>query len=236
MKNTRKQLVAFTTAALTAASLVTAAIPAQAAEFNVVADKTTNLALTGQVVKVTVNDLPAATGIYLRICAGTVADAAKARPAACASMSDTAWVTTNAAALGQGAKPLNGPVALKAPSTFVAAGATVDCTLTPCGIAVRRDHLGGATDFSLDRFIPVTFAAAAAVVEKTSVALEGSMVNFTILNQKGKKVSFMVGSKKYTKVANTDAFTFSAKAPKDKKFTASAYVGKQKLVAKSLKK
>lgn len=235
MKNTRKQLVAFTTAALTAASLVTAAIPAQAAEFNVVADKTTNLALTGQVVNVTVNDLPAATGIYLRICAGTVADAAKARPAACASMGDTAWVTTNAAALGQGAKPLNGPVALKAPSTFVAAGATVDCTLTPCGIAVRRDHLGGATDFSLDRFIPVTFAAAA-VVEKTSVALEGSKVNFTILNQNGKKISFKVGSKKYSKVADTDTFTFSAKAPKDKKFIASAYVGKQKLVAKTLKK
>lgn len=234
MKNTRKQLIAFTTAALTAASLVAGVAPAQANEFSVVADKTTNLALTGQVVNVTVSNLPAATGVYLRLCAGTAADAVKARPAACTSMNDTAWVTTNPAALGQGAKPLAGPVALKVPSTFVAAGVTIDCAVSACGIAVRRDHLGGAADFSLDRFVPVTFAAA--VVAKTAVVLEGSKVNFTILNQKGKKVSFMVGYKKYTRVANSDNFSFSANAPKDKKFSASAYVGNRKIVGKSLKK
>jgi hypothetical protein len=234
MNNTRTKFIAFTIATITSASLFGASIPAQAAEFTVTADKTINLALTGQLVNVAVSNLPAGTGIYLRVCAGSATDAAKARPTACTSMGDTAWVTTNPAALGQGAKPLTGPVALNVPSTFLAAGVTIDCAVSDCGIAVRRDHLGGAADFSLDRFIPITFAAA--TVSKTGVVIDGSKVNFTILNQKGKKVSFIVGYKKYTKVVDSDNYTFTAKAPKDKQFTASAFVGSKKIVGKKLKK
>lgn len=234
MKSTKTKIIGFSSAALIAVSVLTGAGAAQAADFSVVADKSTNLALTGQVVNVTVANLPASTGVYVRLCAGTLEDATKARPANCAGMADTAWVTTNPAALGQGAKALTGPIALKVPSSFVSGATTVDCTKVACGIAVRRDHLGGTADYSLDRFIPITFASA--LVAKTSVALEGSKVNFTILNQKGKKVTFVVGFSRYTKVAKSDEFTFSTKAPKDKKFSASAYVASKKLVGASLKK
>jgi hypothetical protein len=234
MKSTKTKFIGFSSAALIAVSALTGAGAAQAADFSVVADKSTNLALTGQVVNVTVANLPASTGVYVRLCAGTLEDATKARPANCAGMADTAWVTTNPAALGQGAKALTGPIALNVPSSFVSGSTTVDCTKVACGIAVRRDHLGGTADYSLDRFIPVTFASA--VVAKTGVALAGSKVNFTILNQKGKKVTFVVGYNRFTKVATSDEFTFSAKAPKDKKFSASAYVGGKKLVGASIKK
>lgn len=233
MMITLRKATSFTTAMLATASLVFAAAPAQAADFTVVADKTQNLALEGQVVNLTLSNLPNATGVYLRLCASTAADAASTRPTACTSMADTAWVTTNPAALAQGAKALVGPVVLKVPSSFVSAATTIDCTKTACGIAVRRDHLGGATDLTLDRFIPVTFSAA---VAKSSVATDGNKVSFTVLNQKGKKVTFIVGYKKYTRVAKSDNFVFSAKAPKDKKFSASAYVANKKIAGKSLTK
>lgn len=234
MRFTRKKIMVAATALLTATSMMASVAPAQANEFAIVADQTTNLALTGQVVNVSVNNLPVSTGVYLRLCAGTPADAAKARLTNCASMADTAWVTVSRAAIAQGAAALAGPVALKVPSTFVSGATTVDCTVTACGISSRRDHLGGATDFTLDRFVPVSFAAA--VIAKTGVVLEGSRVSYTILNQKGKRVSFMVGFKKYTRVATSDNFAFSAKAPKDKMFTASAFVGNKKIVGKSLRK
>lgn len=234
MKNTRTKIIGFSSAALIAASVLTGLGAAQAADFSVVADKSANLAPTGQVVNVTLANLPASTGVYVRLCAGTLEEASKARPANCAGMADTAWVSSNPAALGQGAKAITGPIALNVPASFVSGATTVDCTKVACGIAVRRDHLGGTSDYSLDRFIPVTFASA--VVAKTSVALAGSKVNFTILNQQGKKITFVVGYARYTKVAGSDEFTFSTKAPKDKNFSASAYVGSKKLVGASLKR
>jgi hypothetical protein len=49
-------------------------------------------------------------------------------------------------------------VQLKVESTF----ASTDCTKTTCGVFVRKDHMGGASDYSQDAFAPVTFSAAAA--------------------------------------------------------------------------
>jgi hypothetical protein len=161
-------------------------------------------------------------------------EASKARPANCTGMADTAWVSSNPVALGQGAKAITGPIALNVPSSFVSGATTIDCAKVACGIAVRRDHLGGTADFSLDRFIPVSFASS--IMARTNVALDGSKVNFTILNQKGKKVTFVVGYERYTKLAKSNEFRFSAKAPKTMKFSASAYVGSKKLVGATLKK
>jgi hypothetical protein len=231
MKITRKRMLALGAAALTTVSLLASVAPAQAADFSVTADKTSGLALTGQVVNVTVSDLPAATGIYIRLCAGTLAEVTKARPTACAPTASTVWVSNNPVALAQGGKALTGPVALPVPATFASGETTVDCAKVACGIAVRRDHLGGATDFSLDRFIPVTFGAAAVVV-KSGVALASSKVTINVVNQKGKKITFFVGSKKFTRVATSDNYIFSAPAPKAEWFIASAYVGAKKIVAK----
>lgn len=231
MNNTRNRILAIATTAVTAAALVIGSAPAQAADFSVTADKSTGLALTGQIVNVTVSNLPANTGVYVRLCAGTLEEVAKARPTACAPMASTVWVSSNPVALAQGGKALTGPIALPVSATYVSGETTVDCAKTACGIHVRRDHLGGSTDFSLDRFIPVTFGAAA-VVAKSGVALASSKVTITVANQKGKKVTFFVGSKKFTRVANSDNYVFSAPAPKTNWFIASAYVGAKKIVAK----
>lgn len=231
MNITRKRILALGAAALTTVSLLASVAPAQAADFSVTADKTTGLALTGQVVNVTVSDLPAATGIYIRLCAGTLAEVTKARPTACAPTASTVWVSNNPVALAQGGKALTGPVSLPVPATFASGETVVDCTKVACGIAVRRDHLG-STDFSLDRFIPVTFAAVPVVVVKSGVALASSKVTINVVNQKGKKITFFVGSKKFTRVATSDNFEFSAPAPKAEWFIASAYVGAKKIVSK----
>lgn len=234
MISSRKKIMASATAVLTATALMTFIAPAQANEFSITVDQTSNLARTGAVVNVTVNNLSPTLGIYLRLCAGTAEEAAKARLANCVSMGETVWTTNNRAALAQGATALTGPVALKVPSTFTTATSTIDCSVTPCGISSRRDHLGGATDFSLDRFVPVTFAPAA--VAKTGVKLQGSRITYTIADQMGERITFYVGFKKYSRVAKSDSFTFRAKAPSDKRFEASAFIGNRELVSRTIRR
>ena len=148
-------------AALTAVSALVATAPAQAADFSVTADKTQNLTIAGDVVTVTASNIPAGQGIYLRLCAGTLADAAKGRPADCVGMDKTVWASTDAVALSQHASDATKPLQVPVVGQFTSAGKTIDCTQVACGIHVRRDHLGGSTDFTLDRFIPLTFGAAA---------------------------------------------------------------------------
>ena len=149
-------------AALTAVSALVATAPAQAADFSVTADKTQNLTIAGDVVTVTASNIPAGQGIYLRLCAGTLADAAKGRPADCVGMDKTVWASTDAVALSQHASDATKPLQVPVVGQFTSAGKTIDCTQVACGIHVRRDHLGGSTDFALDRFIPLTFGAASA--------------------------------------------------------------------------
>jgi LPXTG-motif cell wall-anchored protein len=43
----------------------------------------------------------------------------------------------------------------------VSGWAGVDCTTQTCGVFVRKDHLGGATDYSQDAFSGVAFTATA---------------------------------------------------------------------------
>jgi hypothetical protein len=151
-------------AALTAVSALVATAPAQAADFGVTADKSQNLTVAGDTVTVTAVSIPAGEGIYLRLCAGTLADAAKGRPADCVGMDKTVWASTDPASLAQHASDATKPLQVPVAAQFVSGTKTIDCTQVACGIHIRRDHMGGATDFTLDRFIPVTFGAAAVVV------------------------------------------------------------------------
>ena len=160
MKNTR--MAAAAVATLTAIASFTAVAPAHAADFSVTADKTQNLTIAGDTVTVTASNIPAGEGIYLRLCAGTLADAAKGRPADCVGMDKTVWASTDAGSLAQHASDATKPLLVPVVAQFTSAGKTIDCTQVACGIHVRRDHLGGSTDFTLDRFIPLTFGAAAA--------------------------------------------------------------------------
>ena len=155
----KNRLAALAVAGLTAASALTAVAPAQAADFGVTADKTQHLTIGGDTVTVTLANVPAGQGVYLRLCAGTLADVAKARPADCVGMDKTVWASTDPTALAQRASDATKTQAVPVVAQFTSAGKTIDCTVVACGIHVRRDHLGGSTDYSLDRFIPLTFGA-----------------------------------------------------------------------------
>ena len=230
MNITRKRMLALSAATLSTVSLLATVAPAQAADFGVTADRSTALVAAGDVVKVTINNLPTDTGVYVRLCAGSMADVMKARPADC--FGQGAWVSNAATSIAQHAADASaGPVNLDVKSVFTSGASTVDCSVVACGIHIRRDHLG-STDFSLDRFIPVTFAAAPVVVVKSGVALASSKVTINVVNLKGKKITFFIGSKKFTRVATSDNFVFSAPAPKTEWFIASAYVGAKKIVSK----
>jgi opacity protein-like surface antigen len=156
----KNRIATLAIAALTAVSALAATAPAQAADFSVTADKTQNLTIAGDVVTVTANNVPAGQGIYLRLCAGTLADESKGRPADCVGMDKTVWASTDAGSLAQHASDATKPLQVPVVGQFTSGGKTIDCTQVACGIHVRRDHLGGSTDFTLDRFIPLTFGAA----------------------------------------------------------------------------
>ncbi len=206
-------------AALTAVAALGASTPAQAADFSVTADKSKNLVAAGDTVTVTLANLPTGQGVYLRLCAGTLADVAKARPADCVGMDKTVWASSLAAALRQGATDAAEPKAVAVVAQFTSAGKTIDCAVVACGIHVRRDHFGG-TDFSLDRFIPVTFAAAAPTAPAAPTAVASAAagkVKIQVANAKGQKVTFVVGNKKYVRTVNSDAYTFTAAAAKGAK-------------------
>ena len=158
----KNRIATLAIAALTAVSALAATAPAQAADFSVTADKTQNLTIAGDVVTVTASNIPAGEGIYLRLCAGTLADAAKGRPADCVGMDKTVWASTDAGSLAQHASDATQPLQVPVVAQFTSGDKTIDCTKVACGIHVRRDHMGGSTDFTLDRFIPLTFGPAAA--------------------------------------------------------------------------
>lgn len=97
-------------------------------------------------------------GIYVRLCSeppgpvGTV----EGRPTSDQCDADHQhWVSTSYPA---------GPTAPMAPDgsfsvelDVAAAFGDVDCSTETCGIAIRRDHLGGTSDASYDSFTPVSF-------------------------------------------------------------------------------
>lgn len=207
--------------ALTAAAALASAAPAQAADFGVTADKTNNLTIAGDTVTVTLANVPAGQGVYLRLCAGTLADVAKARPADCVGMDKTVWASSSPAALAQGATDATKPKAVAVVAQFTSAGKTIDCAMVACGIHVRRDHLGGSTDFSLDRFIPLTFGVPAPAADASVVA---GKVQIHVANAKGQTVTFVVAGKKYVRAINSDDYTFTVAAAKGAKSVKAAAV------------
>ena len=213
------------------ASLVTSQ-SAQAATFNATADRATGLQIAGDTVNVTLTDVPAEQGVYVRLCAGTLAEAATARPANC--FGQGAWVSTSVAAQAQGAGDAAKVVALAVKAQFTSGSTNIDCTLQACGIHIRRDHMGGSTDFSLDRFIPVTFGTAA--LSNTSAELKAGKVSFEVVGQKGKLVVFKFGNKTFTRLASSDDYKTSASVGSStKSVTVSISVAGKALLNKKLK-
>jgi len=199
---------------------------ASAADFTVTPDKTANLVAAADTIVVTLANVPASTGVYVRLCAGTAATIAAARPTDC--FGQGAWVSTDARALGMGATSALAPVKLAVQAAFKATK-EIDCRKDGCGIHVRRDHFG-STDLTLDRFIPVTFAAPAATAKASLVA---NKVYVAVSNAKGKKVTFVVGKKKIVRTALSDKYVFSAGVMAGKSVKVSATLAGKELVAAS---
>jgi hypothetical protein len=210
----KNRIATVAVAALTAISALVATAPAQAADFGVTADKTQHLTIAGDVVTVTVANVPAGEGVYLRLCAGTLADVAKARPADCVGMDKTVWASTAASSLAQHASDATQPLKVPVVAQFTSAGKTIDCTIVACGIHVRRDHLGGSTDFTLDRFIPLTFGAPVPAAHPSVVA---GKVQIHVADANGQSVTFVVAGKKYVRTVNSDDYTFTVAAAKGAK-------------------
>ena len=208
----------------------TFAVPAQATGFSVAADKSNNLVAAGDTVTVTLTGVPADQGVYVRLCKGSLADVTQARPTQC--FGQGAWVSMSAAQQGFGAGNAANPVALAVQAQFD----TVNCLVDACGIHIRRDHNGGSADYSLDRFIPVTFAApvvqAPAPTPKTGVARNGNKLTFTILNKNGKTVTVLVGAKRYVRKVTSNNFTFELPAKATGSVRTTALIGGKKLISK----
>ena len=143
--------------------------PSHAETFAFSSSPLTNLDPSGATINGGFTKFPTKAGMYIQQC---VAPVGTARPATC---SDTIqlWVT---AAGGPGTTSPTGPIALKVAGTITGKGVTVDCTATQCGLFFRLDHTA-PTDFSEDKFFPMTFAkgvaAPALAADEVTVTLNG---------------------------------------------------------------
>ncbi len=144
-----------------------ATTPAQASDFSVSTSETNLLPRVDASVSLTIAGLPSGDGIYVRECVAP--ETVGTRPTTCASIADTVWTSLDTNSQNQGAQVFSGTVVLPAKISFTTSSQiAVNCETSSCGILVRRDHLG-PTDFSLDTFIPITFAAPFSVsVSKTA--------------------------------------------------------------------
>ncbi|MEO6987173.1 MAG: hypothetical protein ABI239_00820, partial [Aquihabitans sp.] len=135
-----------------------AAAPGEGPTYTV--DPATGLNAAGDIVEVDGSRYPADQGFYVRFCAaptGTVGTAA-ARPKVGDCEGQGTWV--NNQITGDGTTPNNNGswnLDLDVVGAFATDTRAIDCT-TPgsCGVFIRRDT-GGASDYRLDSFTPLTF-------------------------------------------------------------------------------
>lgn len=127
------------------------ASPAQAETFKFQSGPLTNLNPAGDTINGGFTAFPTKAGMYIQQCVEPVGSA---RPVTC---SDTLqlWVAPNA---GPGSISPTGPIAMKVSGSIIGRGVSADCTKVSCGLFFRLDHTA-PTDFSEDKFLPITFRA-----------------------------------------------------------------------------
>lgn len=113
-------------------------------------DRSVDLA-GGDVITVAGKGFEPDQGVYVRVCeepTGTLGTSA-GRARNCYPEQDgthTVWVN-----------PVGAGGTWTTPLTVTDSFGDVDCLTTACGVFVRRDHSGGATDFSQDAYVGITF-------------------------------------------------------------------------------
>ena len=133
---------------------VAAIAPSHAETFAFASSPLTNLDPAGATINGGFTAFPKTAGMYIQEC---IAPVGTARPVTC---SDTLqlWVSASG---GAGSISPTGPIAMKVAGSITGKGVTVDCTVTQCGLFFRLDHTA-PTDFSEDKFFPITFKSGAA--------------------------------------------------------------------------
>ena len=140
---------------------------ANAAETKFTGAPLTNLDSQGATINIMLLGVPAKGGLYLQEC---VEAPAGTRSALC-NTAVQLWIST---ARGASFLPTD-VIKFKPTGSFVSGAATVDCTVSKCGIFMRYDHTVPG-DLSEDQFIPLTFKAATA----ENVALPVDEITATI--------------------------------------------------------
>jgi hypothetical protein len=142
-------------------------VSAQAAETKFTGAPLTNLDSQGATINIMLLGVPAKGGLYIQEC---VEAPAGTRSALC-NTAVQLWIST---ARGASFLPTD-VIKFKPTGSFVSGTATVDCTVSKCGIFMRYDHTVPG-DLSEDQFIPLTFKA----VTAANVALPVDEITATI--------------------------------------------------------
>jgi len=158
-KSIRTLVLSATATALVASGAISSPANAES-QLVVTVSKTANLALAGETVTVSVTGIPSGNqpqlsqGVYVYQCASAVAfprpDSTRCR----SDMTESLWLRT---AGDMGARVASDQNPLQLLKEFTIGANTFDCSITTCGIFVRRDHMGGSADLSLDTIIPISF-------------------------------------------------------------------------------
>ena len=169
-------------AALAASILAPVSTSTAATTFTAAVNQATNLSRSGETLVITMSGVPEGQGVYVYQCVAS--SDANQRPTKCVGQQGTIWTTKDSGPGSAGSIPFTGSVNINVLHTFIAKDTTtVDCDIAACGIFVRRDHMGGSTDKSLDLFIPISFAPQYGVtVSKTTDLIpagENLIVNLT---------------------------------------------------------
>lgn len=171
MSLSRKRFAAVALAIATTIPVLAAA-PSHAETFAFASSPLTNLDPAGATINGGFTKFPSQAGMYIQQC---VAPVGNARPVTC---SDTIQLWVSAAG-GPGTTSPTGPISLKVASSITGKGVTVDCTTTQCGLFFRLDHTA-PTDFSEDKFLPITFksgtATPALAADTVEVTLNGKLL------------------------------------------------------------
>ena len=214
-------------AALTATLGITSA---QANGFALKIDKVSVLNPAGDTITATISGLAADQGIYVRLCAIPAEAAANtsARPTQCDGQGK--WVSNLMASQVIGAGKAAEPVKLDVKAVFAVKDGTVDCTKVACAIHTRRDHFGGAADFALDRYYPISFGTPTATAD-----FKSGRITVSVNGAAGKKIAFKIGNRLYNRTANNQNFVFSL-ASKAKSVKVSATIDAQPILTATLKR
>jgi hypothetical protein len=178
---------------------------AQAAETKFTGAPLTNLEPQGANVTIMLLGVPAKGGLYIQECVQAVAGA---RPTLCNSAVQL-WISNS-----RGASFTPTDVIKFSPTgSFVAGSATVDCTVSKCGIFMRYDHTVPG-DFSEDQFFPLTFKAATTGATTLPVDEISATINGVAVST---KAPITLGYRQVSKLSATSksgaALTFASLDP-----------------------